>query len=401
MMTPEPNERQENAMNHREARILVVGDNAVDGEQVCSMLRDRYPNVEATTDPMKSDAVFDRVKPQVLVLAFKSVEACERFYLGLYRRSEIIQSLAHRTLLLCDKESVRRAFDLCLQDVFDDYVLFWPLVHDAKRLSMSVHLALGSLDQERALAPLSELATLARRAEALEDQLAQQVKLGRMHAQNAQTTARQAQASVNRAMGGLSERILSSGLESALTVRDASRVEQVFGALQRETMIPTLENVVQAAQPMRDWVDTITSELAEPLQATRDMVHRAKTIRPQLLVVDDDEYMRRLLKQLLASAHYDVEAVGTAKDAQRFLITNRPNLILMDFLLPDSNGILLMREIRDEPFCLDIPVIMLTGQTAKQVIVDSKKAGAVDFVAKPFNRDILLKKVAQHLGDLM
>ncbi|MES2890345.1 MAG: response regulator [Pseudomonadota bacterium] len=384
-------------MNHKEARILVVGDNAVDAEQVCSMLRDRYPHVEATTDPMKSDAVFDRVKPQVLVLAFKSVEACERFYLGLYRRSEVIQSLLHRTLLLCDKENVRRAFDLCLQEVFDDYVLFWPLVHDAKRLAMSVHLALGALDQELALAPLSELATLARRAETLEEQLAQQVRLGRVHAQNAQNTARQAQASVNRAMGGLSERILATGLDNALSVRDATRVEQAFGKLQREALIPTLEEVVQAAQPMRDWVDTITAELAEPLRAARDLVQHAKVSRPLLLVVDDDEFMRRLLTQLLTGAHYDVHAVGTASDAQQFLMFNRPALILMDLKLPDSDGIVLTREIKGSALAQNVPVIMLTGQTEKQVIVDSRKAGAVDFVAKPFNRDILLKKVAQHL----
>ena len=385
-------------MKHRDARVLVVGDNAMDGEQVCAMLRDLYPQVAATTDAMTSDAVFDRVKPQVLVLAFKSLEACERFYLGLYRRSEVIQSLAHRTLLLCDKETVRRAFDLCMEDVFDDYVLFWPLVHDAKRLAMSVHLALCALDQEQALAPLSELANLARRAEALEEQLAQQVKLGRLHARNAQTTARLAQESVSRAMGGLSERILATGLDNALTVRDASRVEQAFGRLQSEAVMPTLEDVVQAVQPVRDWVDTITSELAGPLQASRDMVHRAKSSRPQLLVVDDDEFMRRLLKQLLTGAQYDVEAVGTAVDAQRFLNSNRPDLILMDFLLPDSNGILLTRELKGSQINVDIPVIMLTGRTEKHVIVESRKAGAVDFVAKPFNRDILLKKVAHHLG---
>jgi CheY-like chemotaxis protein len=385
-------------MKYKEARILVVGDNAVDAEQVCTMLRDRYPHVEATTDPMKSDAVFDGIKPQLLVLAFKSLEACERFYLGLYRRSEVIQSLAHRTLLLCDKESVRRAFDLCMQEVFDDYVLFWPLVHDAKRLAMSAHLALCALDQEQALEPLSELATLARRAEALEDQLAQQVKLGRVHAQNAQNTARMAQASVSRAMGGLSERILANGLDDALTVRDASRVRKAFGNLQSESLIPTLEHVVQAAQPIQDWMDTITSELAEPLRATQAMVHRAKLSRPQLLVVDDDVFMRRLLKQVLTSAQYDVEAVGTAADAQLFLTTNRPDLILMDVLLPDFNGILLTREFKASKSNVDVPVIMLTGQIEKEVIVESRKAGAVGFVAKPFNRDILLKKVAKHLA---
>lgn len=384
-------------MKHKEARILVVGDNAVDAEQVCGMLRDRYPHVEATTDPMKSDAVFDGIKPQLLVLAFKSLEACECFYLGLYRRSEVIQSLAHRTLLLCDKDSVRRAFELCMQEVFDDYVLYWPLVHDAKRLAMSAHLALCALDQTQALEPLSELATLARRAESLEEQLAQQVKLGRVHAQNVQTTARMAQASVSRAMGGLSERILANGLDDALTVRDASRVEQALGNLQRESLIPTLEYVVKAAQPVQDWVDTITNELAEPLRASQEMVHRAKMSRPQLLVVDDDVFICRLLKQVLTSAQYDVEAVGTAADAQLFLTTNRPSLILMDVLLPDSNGILLTREIKADQFNVDIPVIMLTGQTEKQVIVESRKAGAVGFVVKPFSRDILLKKVAQHL----
>lgn len=385
-------------MNHREARILVVGDNAMDAEQVCGMLRDRYPHVEASTDPMKSDAVFDRIKPQVLVLAFKSLEACERFYLGLYRRSEVIQSLAHRTLLLCDKDSVRRAYELCLQEVFDDYVLFWPLVHDAQRLAMSVHLALGALDQVLALAPLSELANLARRAQTLEEQLAQQVRLGRVHAQHAQNTARQAQASVTRAMGGLSERILATGLDDALTVRDASRVEQAFGKLQRDALIPTLEEVVQAAQPVRDWVDTITSELAEPLQAARDLVHHAKVSRPQLLVVDDDEFMRRLLTQLLTAARYDVHSAGSGQDARQFLMFNRPDLILMDLKLPDADGIELTHELKSGPLAMSIPVIMLTGQTEKQVIVDSRKAGAVDFVAKPFNRDILLKKVAQHVG---
>lgn len=384
-------------MNHKEARILVVGDNAVDAEQVCNMLRERHPHVEATTDPLKSDAVFDRIKPQVLILSFKSVEACERFYLGLYRRSDVIQSLAHRTLLLCDKESVRRAFELCLQEVFDDYVLFWPLVHDAKRLAMSVHLALGALDQELALAPLSELATLARRAEALEEQLAQQVKLGRVHVQHAQNTARLAQASVSRAVGGLSSQFLSTGLDDAISVRDASRVEQAFGQLQRDTVVPMLEDVVQAAQPMRDWVDTITSELAEPLKATRDLVRQAKVCRPRLLVVDDDEFMRRLLVQLLSSAQYEVEAVGSAKEAQQYLSMSTPDLILMDFRLPDSDGILLTRELKEQPASQGIPVIMLTGQSEKQVIVNSRQAGAVDFVAKPFNRDLLLKKVAQHL----
>jgi DNA-binding response OmpR family regulator len=115
-------------------------------------------------------------------------------------------------------------------------------------------------------------------------------------------------------------------------------------------------------------------------------------------VVDDDVFIRRLLKQVLSSARYDVEAVGNAADARLFLTTNRPDLILMDYLLPDSNGILLTRELKADQFNENTPVIMLTGHTERKVIVESRMAGAVGFVAKPFNRDLLLKKVAHHLG---
>jgi CheY-like chemotaxis protein len=298
-------------------------------EQVCGMLRGKYPHVEASADPAVTDAAIDRVKPQVLVLAFKSIEACERFYLGLYRRSECIHTQPHRTLLLCDKDGVRRAYELCLQDVFDDYVLYWPLVHDAMRLAMSVHLALCALEQEQALVPLAELSAVARRAEAL---------------------------------------------------------------------VPTLEDVVRDAHPARDWVDTITSERAELLQAARNLAAHARHGRPLVLAVDDDQFMRRLLRQLLMGAKYDVKAVGSGFEAQSYLTQHCPHLILLDVDLPDGNGIGLVRELKASRSSANIPIIMLTGHTERQVIVDSQQAGAVDFLAKPFERDILLRKVAHHLG---
>lgn len=58
---------------------------------------------------------------------------------------------------------------------------------------------------------------------------------------------------------------------------------------------------------------------------------------------------------------------------------------MMDFLLTDSNGIPLTRELKSSESNLDSPVIMLTGRTGKHVVVESRKAGVVDFVAKPWS----------------
>ena len=76
----------------------------------------------------------------------------------------------------------------------------------------------------------------------------------------------------------------------------------------------------------------------------------------------------------------------------------RPDLILMDVQMPDIDGVELTRRLKASEAYAGIPVIMLTGQSEKEVIVDSLGAGAIDFVVKPFDRDTLLKKVAHHLG---
>ena len=64
---------------------------------------------------------FDRLRPRVLVLAFQSLTACEECYLDLYRRSATIHAHVHRSIALCSRDEVKRAFDACMRGTFDAY----------------------------------------------------------------------------------------------------------------------------------------------------------------------------------------------------------------------------------------------------------------------------------------
>lgn len=387
-------------MATQDARILVVTDASSDADLVRRLLRDEFPQAQASTDSECFVADFERHRPQVLVLAFKTLEAAERYYLGLYRHSTLVNALPHRTLLLCGKDDVQHAYALCRTDYFDDYVLFWPLVHDAPRLPMSVHLALRALDATRAAAPLAQLAAQARRIAELEAQLEHQLCLGRVHVEQAQRSVQQAQAQVGAALDDFSQRMLATGLDEAVLVRNPARVQQEIGRLNDEAMQPPLRQAVQAVQPMQQWIGALQAELAAPLQAARALAEQVKRLPPLLLVVDDDEFLRKLLARILSEALYEVECVGSATEALNLLRTRRPDLILMDLMLPDIDGIEVTRRLKAAEAYATIPVIMLTGQSEKHVIVDSLAAGAADFVVKPFDRDILLKKVARYLGVL-
>ena len=381
-----------------EARILVATDVGSDAELVRRLLRDVYPQVSGSTDPERYVADFDHHRPNVLVLAFKTLEAAERYYLGLYRQSTLVNALPHRTLLLCNKDDVHRAYELCRKAHFDDYVLFWPLVHDATRLPMSVHLALRALDAAQAAAPLAQLTAQARRIAELEQQLDRQLTLGQAHTQQAQHRLQDAQAQVGAALDGLSQRIIDTGLDEALVVRNPAQLQQELGRLKNETVLPPLRHAAQALQPMQAWLGDLKTELDSPLQAARALAEQSRQMRPLVMVVDDDEFQRKLLARVLGAANYDVACAASATEALGLLRTRRPELILMDVVLPDLDGIEVTRRLKAAQAYVTIPVIMLTGQSEKQVIIDSLAAGAADFVVKPVDRDNLLKKVARYLG---
>ena len=117
---------------------MVASDSFEDARMIARQLAEVFEDVRLSSDPEKAVADFDACKPEVLVLGFDTLEKAERYYLGLYRLSAGAIQNSHRTVLLCSKDEVRAAFELCKKDYFDDYVLFWPQSYDGHRLAMSV-----------------------------------------------------------------------------------------------------------------------------------------------------------------------------------------------------------------------------------------------------------------------
>jgi DNA-binding NtrC family response regulator len=116
----------------------------------------------------------------------------------------------------------------------------------------------------------------------------------------------------------------------------------------------------------------------------------------QILVVEDDKAMREMCEQLLARAGYDVETVG---DGEAALATLRaglnPQIALVDLRLPKLDGMAVLAKMREtRP---DIKVVIMTGFATVKNAVNSMKLGAVDYIVKPFEKDILLKIIAQQV----
>jgi len=116
-----------------------------------------------------------------------------------------------------------------------------------------------------------------------------------------------------------------------------------------------------------------------------------------ILTVDDSASVRQMVKFTLADAGYTVIEAVDGEDALSKL-TNPVNLVITDLNMPNLDGIGLIRQVRANPACKGIPIIMLTTESQETRKLEGKAAGATGWIVKPFATQQLLAVVKRVLG---
>jgi DNA-binding NtrC family response regulator len=113
----------------------------------------------------------------------------------------------------------------------------------------------------------------------------------------------------------------------------------------------------------------------------------------RIVVVEDDESFRTSVERSLELAGYEVHAFADAETASRYLLLNAVSVVLTDLRLPRADGMSLLDTMRHHD--ADLPVLMMTGHGDIPTAIEAIRAGAYDFLEKPFGRDRLLAVVAR------
>ena len=111
---------------------------------------------------------------------------------------------------------------------------------------------------------------------------------------------------------------------------------------------------------------------------------------PRILIADDDPAILKLLKLILADAGFRTIPAATGEEAIQAAIDGRPDLVILDLVLPDITGLEVLNRLRERA---PVPVIMLTGKSRDTDKILGLEMGADDYLAKPFNPDELVARV--------
>ncbi len=113
----------------------------------------------------------------------------------------------------------------------------------------------------------------------------------------------------------------------------------------------------------------------------------------RILVVEDEAAIRTMVAFNLSRAGFEVQQSADGASARESIANSPPDLILMDWMLPDISGVELTRTLRRDPSLEDLPIIMLTARTQEQDKIIGLDSGADDYVTKPFSPRELVSRI--------
>ncbi|MBO9519951.1 MAG: response regulator [Nocardioidaceae bacterium] len=119
----------------------------------------------------------------------------------------------------------------------------------------------------------------------------------------------------------------------------------------------------------------------------------------RIVIADDDADIRELVVFKLRHAGHEVQPVADGAAAVEACLANKPDLLILDVMMPGMSGLEAARAIRENPAMAGVPIIMLTARAQESDVEQGFDAGADDYVVKPFSPRELATRVAAVLGE--
>lgn len=363
-------------------------------EGMASVLDTDKFNFHVATSEGDAISLYEKISPRIILFYHGSVEESEKLYFQILRSSTIVDNESHQAVVLCDHGMVNDAYERCKMNVFFDYVVINP-GHDRIRINLVIDRILASLKQEKNHLGKRELAKAGRVVARYRNELGNVLdKSGIVTDGTTQSfteLTRKMQDDVKQLTDRIKQRSQGeSSRESMMKV-----VDEELEQYKNETVATDLDSTQKQ-------IDNIVSRWSKELGKVQDKYTPAVDKLDELsvaskkliLVVEDNEMYGDIVANIIDSTgEYEAKLERSLHQGLAGMVCDRPDLVFLDYELPDGNADDFLYKVSQLKELKDIPVIMLTSHSTKDIVNTVLTQGAVDFVVKPANKELIVNKI--------
>ena len=122
--------------------------------------------------------------------------------------------------------------------------------------------------------------------------------------------------------------------------------------------------------------------------------------KPTVVIVDDSSTVRLFFERAIAPLDVDLKMFGSANDALQYLDTHKPDLLFLDIIMPEKDGLTFLQELRRLPLHEDTPTVVISSKDYAQDRVAAKELGVVEFVAKPMSTKVIEELIVRYTASM-
>ncbi len=369
--------------------ILLVTYQLDELKVLCSMIKRQFPFFYIAKSEEEAIKIITEKQIDVLILGLESLQASESFYLHLLSAKKQIDKILFRKIVLCAKEELKEAFNICSKDVFDDYYLVRPL-YDPYHLLIRLRFIRRIREQSRH--PVSSQLSVTELCNYFDMVANSQDQLDDLNTES----FKQLVSIVSSSMKQMKQTI------SNTPVHDIHKIGDIIDSHTDQHLIKDVSEHQASVNEktkavMRDVTELATLKKQKALHTNTASAEEAIDHDCNILILEDDVISRDHIKASMESAGYKPQVSGSATHAMKLMQSWSPDIVLVDLTLPDMSPLFVISSIKQNLEMSHTRIMVLAKAGDKENAEEAMKLGIHEIMRKPIDKDLLVYKIKYNL----
>ncbi|MGB0467653.1 MAG: response regulator [Pontibacterium sp.] len=376
--------------NANKLSILLVSEHKDHLESLIRLVKRHFHSFYQAKTPEQAVEIIASKNINVVLFGFDSVQDAEVFYLHMIRADRSVEDRIDFTMLLCGKDQVQNAFNICNKDIFNDYFIVKPM-YDPH------HILLRLRTIRRLNANQSLKKTQALSVEELCSYFDQVASSGKNLLDLNHDTFDKLMTTVAFSMETMKERIRNEHPHTTAVTPDS--VTHIIDDHAQNQLLPQLAEEKQHAE--QD-IDSLVSDLVTSSKNHKSSVQREQNQNApgaiSIMLLEDEATEMAHMTTILTAAGFQPHTATRATQALKMLDQWRPRIAIVDLTLPDMSALHVISRIKQHPSLQNTKIMALAKKGDKDKVMEAVKMGISEVMVKPVDKDLLMYKINYNLN---